>query len=64
MSVGVDLHKGQFTVYRRGEDGSLGKSSRYPTNQPGYRCFEGQLRQYLERGHEVRVAVESTANTR
>jgi transposase len=64
VSVGVDLHKGQFTVYWRGEDGSLGKSSRYPTNQPGYGCFEGQLREYLERGHEVRVAVESTGNTR
>ena len=64
MSVGVDLHKGQFTVYWRAEDGSVGKSSRYPTKERGYGCFEGQLREYLERGHEVKVAVESTGNTR
>ena len=64
MSVGVDLHKGQFTVYWRAEDGTVGKCSRYLTKETGYGCFEGQLRHYMERGYEVRVAVESTGNTR
>lgn len=64
MSVGVDLHKGQFTVCWRGEDGSVERSNRYPTKETGYGCFEAQLSHYMEKGYEVRVAVESTGNTR
>jgi hypothetical protein len=64
MSAGVDLHKGQFTVCWRGEDGSVERSNRYPTTKRGYGCFEAQLSHYMEKGHEVRVAVESTGNTR
>ncbi len=64
MSVGVDLHKGQFTVYwRRGEE-PLGRFERCRTNELGYRWFEGQLKKLRDEGHEVRVAVESTGNTR
>jgi transposase len=34
------------------------------TNELGYRWFEGQLKKLREEGQEVRVAVESTGNTR
>lgn len=64
VSVGVDLHKGQFTVYWRGEEGSSGRFERYRTTELEYQCFEGKLRKLMEKGHEVRVAVESTGNTR
>ena len=64
VSVGVDLHKGQFTVYWMSEDRSIGRSERYGTHGAGYERFEGELRRYVEVGHRVEVAVESTGNTR
>jgi transposase len=64
VSVGVDLHKGQFTVYWRVNEGPLGRFERVRTTELGYQWFEEQLRRLLEEGHEVRVAVESTGNTR
>jgi transposase len=64
VSVGVDLHNGQFTVYWREYEGALGRFERFWTNELGYRWFEGQLKRLLEEGQEVRVAVESTGNTR
>jgi transposase len=64
LSVGVDLHKGQFTVYWLSGDWGIGEFERYGTNALGYEEFEGRLREYLEAGHEVEVAVESTGNTR
>jgi len=64
VSVGVDLHKGQFTVYWMSEDRSLGSFERYGTNAAGFGKFEGELSQHLEAGRSVEVAVESTGNTR
>lgn len=64
MSVGVDLHKGQFTVYWLSEDRKVGEFDRYGTNEQGYEEFEGRLLEYEEEGYEVEVAVESTGNTR
>jgi len=64
MSVGVDLHKGQFTVYWRSEDGTIGKFERYATIESFYRLFERNLRHFVDRGWQVRVGVESTGNTR
>lgn len=64
VSVGVDLHKGQFTVYWRACEGPLGRFERYRTTELEYQCFEGKLKKLMEKGHEVRVAVESTGNTR
>jgi transposase len=64
MSVGVDLHKGQCTVYWRAGDGAAGRFERYSTAETGYGRFESQLQGLLERGQQVRVAVESTGNTR
>lgn len=64
MSVGVDLHKGQFTVYWRSEDGIGDRWQRYLTNAAGYRQFEQQLQTVRQAGSELQVAVESTGNTR
>ena len=64
ISVGVDLHKTQFTVcfLRKGhkrEDIRI-----YPTTDVGYETFCEVLRKFKNKGYEVRVAVESTGNTR
>jgi transposase len=64
VSVGVDLHKGQFTVYWRMGGDPLGRYERLKTNEVGYRWFEGQLKRLRQEGQEVRVGVESTGNTR
>jgi transposase len=64
VSVGVDLHKGQFTVYWRWAGDPLGRTERLRTNELGYQWLEGQLKRLLEEGQEVRLAVESTGNTR
>ena len=42
----------------------MGRLERCRTNELGYLWFEGQLKQLMNKGHEVRVAVESTGNTR
>jgi len=64
LSVGVDLHKGQFTVYWLSADRDVGEFERYRTNEHEYGLFEDKLRGYREAGYEVKVAVESTGNTR
>ena len=63
MSVGVDLHKKQFTVFFRPVEGE-GKYSRFCTRADGYRRFFEVLRKCGQNGYEVKVAVESTGNTR
>jgi transposase len=64
MSVGVDLHKKQFTVYWRTEGTASGEFGRYTTEETGYRQFEQKLEAIRSLGHTVSVAVESTGNTR
>ncbi len=64
MSVRVDLHKSQFTVYWRSDDGITGKHERYRTTDDGYRRFEVVLQSVIETGTPVEVGVESTGNTR
>jgi transposase len=65
MSVGVDLHKKQFTVYWRVEgERERGEYERYLTNEEGYRQFEQKLRTVASVAEAVSVAVESTGNTR
>ena len=64
MSVGVDLHKKQFTVYWRTEGKGDGEFGRYMTDESGYRQFEQKLVAIGSVGHTVTVAVESTGNTR
>jgi len=64
MSVGVDLHKKQFTVYWRTEGETEGRYGRFLTNEGDYEQFEGELRLLVDRGYQVSVAVESTGNAR
>lgn len=65
MSVGVDLHKKQFTVYWRikGQP-ERGEFNRHLTSEAGYREFEQKLRAVASLADSVGVAVESTGNTR
>jgi len=64
LSVGVDLHKSQFTVYWRIEGRSEGRFEKYKTDDDGYQRFERELTEAVGRGHAVKAAVESTGNTR
>jgi len=61
ISVGVDLHKTQFTVAARGAETLHGQ---YATTKEGYAAFLEQLGRLRKRGAEVRLAVESTGNAR
>ena len=63
IDIGVDLHKTQFTVYARREE-KPGESGQYPTSDEGYREFLGTLGQWRRSGHDIRIGVESTGNTR
>ena len=64
MSIGVDLHKTQFTVCCLSEDRRVQESGIYPTTERGYRVFIMKVSNWNERGYEVTAAVESTGNTR
>lgn len=64
ISVGVDLHKTQFTVCVLSEDRSINESGIYPTNKQGYEAFISKMTKLMEQGHEITAAVESTGNTR
>jgi len=61
INIGVDLHKTQFTVYFRTGTGSYRE---YATNEQGYGSFLMYINTLREKGHTVRVGVESTGNTR
>ena len=64
ISVGVDLHKTQLTVCYLSVDRKLNEFVQYSTNETGYKLFLSQLTLFLERGDELKVAVESTGNAR
>lgn len=64
MSVGVDLHKTQFTVCTISEDRRVNESGIYPTKKHGYEAFLNKLTGLLHQGYEITAAVESTGNTR
>lgn len=64
MSIGVDLHKTQFTVCFLGEGRKIKDSGLYPTNEIGYRDFLSKVKNLEEEGYEVQAAVESTGNAR
>jgi transposase len=62
IDIGVDLHKHQFTnYYLYNNDGYSGK---FLTNEKGMSSFKNELKQFLEKGFKLRIAVESTGNTR
>ena len=64
--IGVDLHKTQFTVHVRTEEmiESLNEIKMYPTTEAGYAEFTKRIRVYKETGAVVKLAVESTGNTK
>jgi len=64
MSIGVDLHKTQFTVCCLSEDRKIQESGIYPTKDRGYGSFVKKMSHWIEEGYEIAVAVESTGNTR
>jgi len=64
MSIGVDLHKTQFTVCYLSEDRKIQESGIYPTMDRGWQAFIKKILDWSGAGYEVRVAVESTGNTR
>ena len=64
MSIGVDLHKTQFTVCLLSEDRKIVENGIYPTNDIGYKDFLGKVIALSERGYEICAAVESTGNAR
>lgn len=64
MSIGVDLHKTQFTICMLSEDRKTIEFREYPTRDDGYEAFIGKLNFLIENGYEVSAAVESTGNTR
>ena len=64
MSIGVDLHKSQFTVCFLTEDRMIRETGMYPTNDTGYAEFLSKCNEYAETGYEVKAAVESTGNAR
>lgn len=64
MSIGVDLHKSQFTVCFLGENRKEVETGIYPAKEIGYGEFLGKCSEYVEAGYEVHAAVESTGNAR
>ena len=64
MSIGVDLHKTQFTVCCLSEDRRVQELGIYPTTDRGYGAFIMKMSRWGEDGYEVTAAVESTGNTR
>ena len=62
VNVGTDLHKTQFTVCVRSRLGDRFKQ--YPTTETGYDAFLKKVTEWQKQGKHVRVAVESTGNTR
>lgn len=62
VSIGVDLHKHQLTVcFFSGTDAY---HSKYATNKDGLNKFKADVKSFIDKGFDVRVAVESTGNTR
>jgi len=64
MSIGVDLHKSQFTVCFLGKDRRKVETGIYPTKEIGYETFLEKCNEYVDHGYEVQAAVESTGNAR
>ena len=62
VSIGIDLHKSQFTVCVRSR--SEDKFEQYPTTEAGYEAFLKKVAIWQKKGEEVQVGVESTGNTR
>lgn len=65
LSVGIDLHKTQFTVCALAPSGEIALEEEYPTNKEGYEEFAGWAHEVeKERNLNVSIAVEATGNAR
>lgn len=64
MSIGVDLHKRQFTTCILSENRKVEAWGVYPTTEKGYQEFLKETAFYEEEGYVLSAAVESTGNTR
>lgn len=64
MSLGVDLHKTQFTVCFLSEDRKIQETGIFPVNEKGFESFLAKASDYSEMEYEVSAAVESTGNAR
>ena len=62
VNVGIDLHKTQFTTCAR--NSGRQEFGKYSTTAAGYEEFLKKVSVWQENGGQVRVAVESTGNTR
>lgn len=64
ISIGVDLHKTQFTYCVLSEDRNVDGFGMNKTDNEGYEAFIGLIRHYEDEGYEIKVAIESTGNAR
>lgn len=64
LSIGIFLHKTQFTECFFSEDRQIVEFVKYLTNEQSYESFLKRVKHYLELGYEVLSAIESTANAR
>lgn len=65
ISVGVDLHKSQFTVCAIVPSGEVLLEAQYPTTEEGYESFISWCHEKAEElGFSISMAVESTGNAR
>src|SRR4030042_5186339 len=62
VSIGIDLHKQQFTCYFL--KGSTGKFFEFTSDKTGINQFKKRLKRLAESGFKVKMAVESTGNTK
>ena len=62
INIGIDLHKHQFTCYFLCKN--EGKYFKYETKKEGYDLFKNDLNKMQTEGFKIRIAVESTGNTR
>lgn len=64
MSIGVDLHKTQFTICCLSEDRKIQRTEVYVTTDQGYKTFMTRVSHWEQKGYDITAAVESTGNTR
>lgn len=62
INIGIDLHKRQFTCYFLGN--GYGETIKYELDKNGLEDFKRTLLQIKGSGFEIKIAVESTGNTR
>jgi transposase len=62
VSIGVDLHKHQFTCYFL--KNNVGSYYKFSTDKSGFNQFKFFVNHIKSEGYHIKVAVESTGNTR